>query len=170
MKQFQIFIFLLLLCSCSDSVKENSEDYFYGFLRNSKNNYNVLLTINTRFDECGEWGGHFEKITIFSKNEDEKIYADYEETKVDCGSLGKYGNLNQNVSVRKTQKMNDLKKTAIKNYLRNLVDYKSKDFVTGNSGKSYSAVSQDSSFQISLYTNSSDCERSFKELKSKLNF
>lgn len=169
MKQFRILIFFWILCSCSDSEKENSDDYFYGFLRNSKNNHNVLLTINTRFDECGEWGGHNEKITIFSKNEDEKIYADYEETKVDCASLGKYGNLNQTVSVRKTQKIDELKKTAIKEYLKDLIEYKSKGFVIGNSGKSYYAVSQDSSFQIRLYSNDSDCEKSFKELKSKLN-
>lgn len=99
-----------------------------------------------------------------------KIYADYEETKVDCGSLGKYGNLNQKVSSRKTQEINESKKTLIKNYLKELVDYKSNDFVTGNSGKSYYAVSQDSLFQIRLYNNNSNCEKSFEKLKSNLNF
>lgn len=170
MKTIQVFIILLFLFSCTETEKGNSEDFFYGFVRASENNYNVLLTINTRFDECGERGGHNEKITVFSKNDDTKIYADYEETEVDCGSLGKYGDLNQNILLRKTQKIDELKKSAIKNYFKELVEYKSKDFVTGNSGKSYYAVSQDSSFQIRLYNNDSNCEKSFEKLKSNLNF
>lgn len=39
-----------------------------------------------KFSECGEWGGHEEKILITTKS-DEKFYLSYRKSTVDCDSM-----------------------------------------------------------------------------------
>ena len=165
MKIVHILVILLILFSCSNSENtSNSNEYFYGYFGNSKNNQNEHLTIKTRFDECGEWGGHFEKIIIFNKNDSRKLYAKYEETNYDCS------NGNQNPKIVKTNEVEvkEIEKKEIKNYLKKLIEFKSNSFVTGNSGMSYSAVSQDSTLIIYTYNNDEECKRAFKKLKFNL--
>ena len=171
MKIIKILSFFIVLNSCEKDEKNfNSDEYFYGFLRSSNETKNPVLKINTRYDECGEWGGHNETITLFSKNDNLKLYAKYIETKVDCESLGKYGELTQNTVKNTTREISSPEEVAIKNYLKKLLDYKSQSFVTGNSGMSYSVINQDSTLTIYLYTNNSECKRAFKKLKSELKF
>lgn len=171
MKVIKIILCLFFLSSCKKSEEiSNSDDYFYGFVRSSNENKNPLLKIKTQYDECGEWGGHNETITIFSKDNNLKLYAKFEETNADCESLGQYGVLNQNPVKTITREIDDSQKIEITSYLKKLVEFKSKCFVTGNSGMSYSAISQDSTFTIYIYSNNSECKRAFQKLKSKFNF
>ena len=166
MKVLQIITFLLILFSCNKPEnKANSDESFFGYFGNSENNQYDHLTIKTRFDECGEWGGHFEKIIIFNKNDSKKIFAKYEESDFDCSN----GNLNPKIIKTNETEINDTQKNEIKNYLKKLVEFKSKSFVIGNSGMSYSAVSRDSTLVIYIYTNDSECKTEYKKLKSDLN-
>lgn len=167
MKFIQILSVFFILFSC-EKPKNKSEpvDYFYGYVVNSKNNQNVLLTIKTRFDECGEWGGHTENIIVFNKNNSKKLYAKYEETKADCSN----GNLNPKIAKTNESEINVSQKTDIKNYLKELIEFKSNSIVRGNSAMSYSAISQDSTFTIYLYDNNPDTKNAFEKLKSNLKF
>lgn len=167
MKTIPFFLILMILFSCNNSENtSNSNEYFYGYFGNSKNNQNIHLTIKTRFDECGEWGGHTEKITVFNKNNSKKLFAKYEETDYDCSN----GNQNPKIVKSKENEIKENEKNEIRIYLKKLVEFKSNSFVSGNSGISYSAVAQDSTFIIYLYNNDDDCQKAFKKLRSNLNF
>lgn len=167
MKFCQFIFVLIILFSCKEPENmASNDDYFFGYIRNSKSNQNNLLTINTRFDECGEWGGHSEKIIIFNKNDNKNLFAKYEETNSDCTN----GNLNPEIKKISESQLNETQKEEIEDYLKKLIEYKSNSFVTGNSGMSYSVISQDSTFTIYLYNNNSNCKDAFKKLKSNLKF
>ena len=108
MKAIQFFLILLILISCNNSEinSENTSEYFYGYFGNSKNNQNEHLTIKTRFDECGEWGGHTEKIIVFNKNDSKKLFAKYEETDYNCSN----GNQNPKIVKSNETEINENKK------------------------------------------------------------
>lgn len=48
------------------------------------------LTINARFNECGEWGGDKDRITISVDRETRNVFADYNVYPFNCDSIPYY--------------------------------------------------------------------------------
>ena len=78
-------IFLLVFCLTAFSgisqTKPKSSSVFFNY----DNFYKDTLYIETRFMECGEWGGHLELSKIFLK--DKEFYIIYQNYSADCNSI-----------------------------------------------------------------------------------
>jgi hypothetical protein len=86
-----LFIFIIILfASCKSqtefqkAVKEmQKEKTFFDPVELGSGGSKGSFIIRTRFSECGEWGGHFEKIKIYAKHKSKKFHLDYLKTEVD---------------------------------------------------------------------------------------
>jgi hypothetical protein len=79
MKQIMIyFTILILFFSCSECQNKDSENK--NLLQNIKGT--DTLTIEAKFADCGEWGGHIERFDIFRKNDNTLIH--YSRDTINC--------------------------------------------------------------------------------------
>ncbi|WP_163397820.1 hypothetical protein [Flavobacterium fluviatile] len=93
MKNEMLFILLLLLSlSCSKKEEHNkvvpNKDktfVFFNPITLGASGVDSNLNINASFSECGEWGGNYENLKIFSKKGNYKDhFLKYRKTNVDC--------------------------------------------------------------------------------------
>ncbi len=110
------------------------------------------LLINAKFSECGEWGGHKEKMVVYSKA-DKEFYLDYQKYKVNCDSIGAYyGTPNfQKIELEKTIKLNNIDKKSISDYIHRIVKSKIEERHAGHAGNSFSVIKSDSTLLINVY-------------------
>lgn len=125
------------------------------------------LEINSFFSECGEWGGHSEKMIIYATR-NEQFYLNYEKTKIDCNKRDNKGVNIQTVILKKTIKLNTKEKKAITNYMQRMVLSKLAERFPGNSGNEFSIIKSDSTFVIDVYDSNDYNLKSYNELLSEL--
>ena len=106
-------IVLIALTSCQQSRpkddgasnKEELSSFYFSYFKELKNVLGVVenrdtLTITIWFSDCGEWGGHQEKIFLFSGKEN--VNARYVVDSVDCVedivSNGIYGGIDNSIT------------------------------------------------------------------------
>lgn len=125
--------------------------------------------IKTRFNECGEWGGHFEKMKIYATHKSKKFYLDYKKTKVDC-NLAESGNVySQDTIITKTIELNRANDKAIVNYLESLVKSKITSRFPGHSGNYFEAEKSDSTLTVKSYDSRKSSMENYLKLIKKLN-
>jgi hypothetical protein len=134
-------------------------------------NQTGYLSIETRFSECGEWGGHKEQI-IIQADSDNSFHANYTVFPYDCDSLPYYIGINNlKPIINKTVAVNDKEKKSILDYVQRLmqskIDERAFDGAT-NAGNIFTLTNSDSSLFISLYNNKLSDIESYKQLITEL--
>jgi hypothetical protein len=162
--RFSLIIAMTLLFSgCSqDSKSSETKDnalFFDSMMLgafNSKNN----LTIEAGFTECAEWGGHHEKIVLYA-NKEQVFYANYKVYPFKCDSLENYyRNKNLTPRIDKTIKLNDVKKKAVIDYIKRLIESKiAEGLPQSNANNIFTIANSDSTLFIEVF---GDKEREIK--------
>jgi hypothetical protein len=147
----------------NDKVNAFFEDLNY-------HNSDEKLILSALFDECGEWGGHFEKIVIYGKG-GKDLYLDYQKYKVFCDSIDKNTKCPiQLMASERTLKLNKNHKKAIFDYIQRMIKSKIEEsFPSGHSGRSFSVVKSDSTLVIKVYDHKSFDFESYNKLLRELN-
>jgi len=146
----QIFLLSLSLCCGHGSDKEQLKD-------SSKNTWGMFnhgtLLVETRFSECGEWGGHKETLSI-DELKDMKLRVKYDVYPYNCDSINYY-NANDNLNPS-THKQIDLDEDQIKpilDYIQRLTQSKISERFPGHAGNIFEITNSDSTFVLSVYSN-----------------
>lgn len=151
-----LFFFSIIISysSCKDStavVEPNTEVSFFDPMKFGAINNEMRLSIEARFSECGEWGGHKEEIIVFADSS-KTFHADYRVFPYNCDSLPFYiGNKNLKPVISKTVTVQQKEKKAIIAYIQRLTESKINErFADGasNAGNVFSIVNPDSTFFI----------------------
>ncbi|MGI4866248.1 MAG: hypothetical protein ACRYFZ_20145 [Janthinobacterium lividum] len=126
------------------------------------------ILISTTFDECGEWGGHSEKIKIYTDS-NRTAYAKYVVYPFKCDSSEYYYNIkNLKPKFDTTIVLNKQKQKAITAYISRLAQAKMAERFPGNAGQTFSASKPDSSLVIRVYDSNQKNDDSYKQLLSEL--
>jgi len=104
---FFSLLLMVLLLSCEPKTEQTNKyselSYSDFFLLTQADS----IYINTRFSECGEWGGHKEEI-IINADKDRRLYLHYKTYPYNCDSLKfYYGKGNLKPKVDKTISLTD---------------------------------------------------------------
>ncbi|SDY21917.1 hypothetical protein SAMN05444397_10176 [Flavobacterium aquidurense] len=175
MRNVIYLILLITVFSCSkkqelpnDENNINSTVFFDPILLGATG-INASLKINSRFSECGEWGGHNEKIKVYSKERNYKDYfLDYEKTKIDCDKRDKNGENIETVIFQKTIKLDDSGKKSITDYIKRMITSKVEERFPGNAGNSFTVINCDSTLVIKVYDSNSRNLKSYTTLLEEL--
>lgn len=144
MKYKLTFIFLLVLKAGfaeaqTDSAKNNI------FFTGDKLDYDTLF-IEARFMECGEFGGHNEKSTIFKTGCD--FFISYQKYSFECkDQLGKWS-LIRTLTTDTLKKLSIVDQSAIRQYINNLMTAKMRESCSGNAASTFRIYTADFSLQI----------------------
>lgn len=170
--RFHPFLLLLsaILINCTEHLKKSapSKPHFFDVLELGACNPEVRVTIETRFTECGEWGGHKENV-IIAADSSETIFALFELYPFNCDSLSFYyknGKLKPAVTERTV--LTEAKKKAVILYVDKLLEKKISERFTGGTSSSYSITNYDSTLFIMLRSNDSSFAVSYENLKHEL--
>lgn len=127
------------------------------------------LLLNARFSECGEWGGHNEKMVVYAKA-DREFYLDYQKFKVNCDSIGKYYGTSsfQKLEFEKTIKLNQSNKESISNYIQRMIKSKVGERFPGHTGNSFTILKSDSTLLIEVYDDKEYDLMSYNKLQTEL--
>jgi len=167
-----LIAFFILISNCGRKVKKIEQagevSFFDPLVLGSANPQNNLL-IETRFRECGEWGGHKETI-IVSADKENVFSATYKVYPFNCDSISYY-NKSGNITATMEKKiiLNDQKKQCIIDYIHRMVQSKITEKALGSNGdKSFSVVTSDSSLFISVSERKNHETESYKTLVDEL--
>ena len=172
----QLYLSLLLsfLISCdpsdtSDKSKEKISIFFDEAVLGG-NGYDGKLLIEATFSECGEWGGHEEKMIVFGKP-DKEIYLNYRKFKVNCDSIGAYYGTPdfQKLEFEKILKLNEANKKSISAYILRMVKSKMKERFPGHAGNHFLVINSDSTLFIDVYDDKKYDVESYSRLLDGLN-
>ncbi len=94
------------------------------------------LFIEGHFDDCGEWGGHSEKIRVFRTKEG-TIHAAYERDTVNCPDPDLF---NRRVIERKRAELNEEQQALVVSFIQDLVEKSLEETHFGHSGTTYIAI------------------------------
>ncbi len=177
-QQLSFGLILIFLFACNSST---SDDKKVDNEKGQKNTFfdevdlgafgsDTKLFLNARFSECGEWGGHEEKMIVFAKS-DKEFYLNYQKFKVNCDSIGDYYGTPefQKLELQKTIKLNQDNKKSISEYIERMAKSKIEERFPGHAGNSFSVVKSDSSLIINVYDSKQYDFESYNKLLMELN-
>lgn len=143
MKYLLLFGLMLGLWSC----EEKKPTFFDGGVFFTQGHHqNLALTIETHFNECGEWGGNEEEIKVYSRR-DKSLYLEYKKYYRNCDRISEDDELT--LQTHKKIEINDQHKQLILEYIQALVEAKSREEINGErSGKYFSVKNEDESLKI----------------------
>jgi hypothetical protein len=164
--------FLFTFSNCAQKAKQvenEKENTFFDPIELGEFNGTSNLSIEARFSECGEWGGHKEIIKV-TADKQQTLYATYKIYPFNCDSLDYYyGNKNLTpISDRKVI-LDEQKKLAIINYIQRLTQSRiAQRFPSSNANNVFSIVNSDSTLLIRVYGSKEYEIRSYKKMVSEL--
>ncbi|MDJ1503694.1 hypothetical protein [Xanthocytophaga agilis] len=161
MRYILLFCLLLQIACHSNPV---SNDRFFDEIDLGSSGSEKRLLIETYFDECGEWGGHREMMTIYAKR-DMNFYLDYEKYRITCGSA--YND--QKVEYKKTLKLDASNKKSITEYIQYMVNAKIVEHYPGHAGYTFNILKSDSTLLINVYSQDLSNIESYQQLQKGLN-
>ena len=172
---FGLFLTFLFACNNSTSTDKRADNSietintFFDEADLGSFGSDTRLYLNAQFRECGEWGGHEEKMVVFAK-EDKEFYLNYKKFKVNCDSIGKYYGTPdfQKLEIEKTLRLNDVNKKSISNYIQRIAKSKVEERYPGHAGNSFSVIKSDSTLIISVYDNKKYDIDSYNKLLTEL--
>lgn len=158
-------------CSQRQSIKTNTRNslYFFDPVQIGALNGTSNLTINARFGECGEWGGHQETI-IVNADRDSNFYATYKVYPFNCDSLDYYyGNDSLKPLVNKKITLSNDNKKSIVSYIQRMIESKiTERGIPHHAGNYFSVINSDSSFKIEVFDTKEFDVTSFRQLISEI--
>jgi hypothetical protein len=167
-----LIAFLFTFSNCSQKAKQveyEKKITFFDPIELGQFNGTSNLSIEARFSECGEWGGHTETIKV-SAYKQKTLYATYKIYPFNCDSLDYYyGNKNLNPISDRRVILDEQKKLAIINYIQRLTQSRiAQRFPSSNANNVFSVVNSDSTLLIRVHGSKEDEIRSFKKIVSEL--
>ena len=140
-------IFLLLLkAGLAEAQTDSAKNYI--FFTGDKLDYDTLF-IEARFMECGEFGGHREKSTIFKTGND--FFISYKKYSFECRDQWGKRSLTQTLVTDTIKKLSILDRTAIREYINNLIAAKMRESCSGNACSTFRIYTADFSLQIYVH-------------------
>jgi hypothetical protein len=177
MRIFFILFFFSVIVGClsckegTRSTRQNTNISFFDPMEFGATNPAGRLSIEARFSECGEWGGHKEEVIIYADST-ERFHADYRVFPYNCDSLPFYlANYNVRPIVSKSIIVQENEKKAIIGYIQRLIQSKINErLVDGasNAGNVFSIVNSDSTFFLSVRNSKETDADSYKQFIREL--
>jgi hypothetical protein len=177
MRIFPNLFFFPIIVSClsckqlTPAVERVTEVTFFDPMEFGAVNSEGRLSIEARFSECGEWGGHKEEIVIYADSS-ETFHADYRVFPYNCDSLSYYiGNKNLKPVISKTVTIQEKDKKAIIAYIQRLTQSKINERLidgASNAGNVFSIANPDSTFFISVRNRKDADANSYNKLVHEL--
>jgi len=167
-KNIFLLVLFFLFLSCKKETEKVNDIFFHDTDLGSHGS-KTRIFINSKFSECGEWGGHEEKMELYAK-EDKNFYLDYKRYKVNCDDVPKlYGKPEfQKLDTEKTILLDNTKKRAIIKYISDLTQAKVTEFHIGHSGQLFTIYKSDSTFIISVYSDNMKNIENYNNLQKAL--
>ena len=117
LKQLVVLLSVLLIIGCSTNKVRNP----FQIDLNSEESQKPFLELNISYKECGEWGGHKEKLTLFSIKNNIKIV--YKRFCIDCSKIQNgdkdfeklTDSIEVNINNRESKRIVDLTCSLLKN-------------------------------------------------------
>lgn len=128
-RPIHLLLFLMMISSCSE-IQNNSENGIR--LINAFNP--DTLTIEAQFADCGEWGGHIERIDIYQTNN--SVVALFTKDTVKCPDPA---NTNRNMIHESTLNLSEEDQIDVVNFLQELMKRSFQDEVVNHAGNYYQA-------------------------------
>jgi hypothetical protein len=127
------------------------------------------ILINARFSECGEWGGHEEKIIVSMNRGTGELSAEYNIYPFNCDSIPYY-EVSQHLKpiISKRIELDNSKKKSITDYILRLLQSKITESFPGHAGNIFSVIKSDSTLVVSVYDNKEFNINSYKQLIAEL--
>ncbi len=162
---------LSVACSQRQPIKSDTVDslYFFDPVQIGSLNGTSNLTINARFSECGEWGGHQETI-IVNADRDNNFYATYKVYPFNCDSLDYYyvNDTLKPIVDKKIALTNDSKKSIVA-YIQRMIRSKiTERGVPHHAGNYFSIINSDSTFIIEIFDTKEFDVSSFRQLTTEI--
>lgn len=170
MKILTLILFLTFFISCSDkeSFKTSSNERPKYALENILNyNKEDSIFIESRFADCGEWGGHNEIIKIYRS--EQKLKLTYIKFKVDCEIRDSTGSIIQDKKFKKHILLSNSQKLALMKYVNELMKFKFLKDEISHSGNSFALSNTKGDLKISHFGNQPLLLTSYNNLMSSLN-
>jgi hypothetical protein len=131
-----LFLIIIICSNCNDQApsKKDTDVNFFDPMLYGAINHSGGLSIETRFSECGEWGGHKEEVLVYADST-QRFHADYQVFPYNCDSLPFYlANDNREPIISKSIIVQQKAKKAIISYIQRLIQSKTNErFVDGAS-------------------------------------
>jgi hypothetical protein len=167
-----VFLYTFInLTGCKQKFKETGnkeEETLFDTLELGATNQKNNLSIEARFDECGEWGGHKEKIKFFADST-MTFHANYQVFPFKCDSLDYYySNQNLKPTVEKTIVLGDKEKKSVRDYFQRLKQSKITEKFPGHAGNIFTMANSDSTLLIKVYDQNEATVKSYKRLVTEL--
>jgi hypothetical protein len=170
-----LLLTLVLLFYCkqpsnpsSNKNKPNAKVPFFDPIALGAMDQTSNISIEARFSECGEWGGHKEKLIVFADTS-MNIHVRYLVYPYNCDSLKfYYGNENLNPVVDTTMTVGDIEKRSLSEYLQRITQAKIAERYPGHAGNVFSVLKSDSTFFIRVYDNKESNVNDYKKLIGEL--
>lgn len=162
MKIFLNTILICLFIGCTQKINaQQGQDEYFENLR-ALQNYSGM-TFNVRYAECGEWGGHEEKLEIIDSIK--KLLIKYTVYRYDCDSLDYYYyNNNPPIFLSKSKFLDRKDLAEISLYTQQLSQAKLNQSLPFHAGEFYSVCNKDSSFLIRFIGFNDSLTISYKKL------
>lgn len=164
MKFFFFIIFFLMLISC----RKNSESAAMEYAFENVLHDNDTLLITSRFNDCGEWGGHEEKMKLYRSGRE--IILNYIKYSVNCSERNASGSIIQHKESANSFYLSDSQSKAVMNYMTALIKLKFTEQPIGNSGNMFSVENTAGDLHLSCYGSSYLLLDNYNILMEKLHF
>jgi len=151
--------------SCQNQNTKPEEDLKVDFFEEELNwtSNEPILKIYFESTECGEWGGHEERLTVL-KMDAKKYKLEYEKYEVNCDSMVEvfdgFGNLIRPLNTliyKKEIEVDENEKQAILDFSFDMVNAKFKEEFVSHAEIKLSISNSDSTFYIWKYGGNADC-------------
>ena len=160
-RQIIYFSFIIFIISCSNIHK--NEDKTREFFKNIIGE--DTLTIQARFADCGEWGGHHERLDIYRKV-DGNLWIHYLKDSVTCPDPTFF---NRHLVNERNDKLTEEGQLAVYDFINEILDRSlNTDEGIGNAANSYIVTRKFDNLNIE-YHNFNLNWTGFDKLKMKVN-
>jgi hypothetical protein len=169
MKILTLIFFLIFFTSCSkkETAKEidlqQPEFSFENILGYGKTD---TLFIKSRFEDCGEWGGHEELIKIYRSERKPKLT--YVKFKVDCGVRNSLGSIIQTKQFTRHILLSNSQQLILMKYMTDLMKFQFLKEEISHSGNSFYVSNTKGDLRISHYGNQPLLLNSYNTLMTAL--
>ncbi len=164
MKIFSFIVSFLILISCHKNPKSATIEYAF------KNvlHYKDTLILKSRFEDCGEWGGHEEEMRVYRSGRE--IVLSYIKYRVNCSERNTSGSIIQHKESSDRFYLSDSQCKAIMDHMTALMELKFINHPIGNSGNKFSVVNTAGDLHLSCYGSSDLLLDNYNILMEQLHF
>lgn len=164
MKLLFSIILLIFLISCYEDSRQKYTNYAF------KNvlHYQDTLIFKSRFEDCGEWGGHEEEMKIYRSGKE--IILHYIRYSVNCSERNGSGSIIQHKKSSDRLYLSDSQNRAVMDYMTALMKLKFMQQPVGNSGNRFSVENTAGDLRLSCYGSSNVLLDNYNILMEQLHF